>query len=349
MVICISTVYNSENIGSFFQAYALKAYLEGRGHRVVFAKRPIKKTSASIKYVARSALTHVLRGRFDAAKCVLEMHLSFKATRSVFHELALERADADLYILGSDEIWNVRQHTLRDYPPLWGVGMDPSKTIAYAPSVNTSCIDELRNAPYASNIRRLRMLSARDAHTQSVLKELTGQAPIVVCDPVFLLPAEDYLASSAIKQEPYILLYGYGEIADSKSISSILNYGREKKLCICSFGFPKKWCEKMLCDSPLSFPLYCHSAHAVITSTFHGTVFAILMGRNFAVFAGKNTKILMLLEQLGLQDRNASEKDVRSILDTEIAYPAVFARIREMAACSKQYLSTAIEAIKEGA
>lgn len=346
MVICISTVYNSENIGSLFQAYSLKLYLEGEGHHVLFIKRPIKKTSASVKYVTRIVISFLCRGRFSAALSVLRLHQSFKATRDAFLEIDLEKADADLYIVGSDEIWNVRQHTLRDYPPLWGIGMEPSKTIAYAPSVNTSSIDEVRNAPYTANVKKFRMLSARDRHTQNVLKELTTRTPVIVCDPVFLLPAEVYLTRQIPKLEPYLLLYGYGEIADPQSIQSIHSYAQEEGLHIYSFGFPKMWCEKVLCDNPFSYPVYCKNAHTVITSTFHGTVFAILMKKNFAVFAGNNAKVLMLLEQFNLDNRNASLGNIKSILTKEIDYCEVHARITELSIRSKQFLQEAIEEIK---
>ena len=61
MKLCIVTVYNSTNCGSYLQAYGLKYTLEKMGHEVSFLKTGVKKNRRTF---LRKAFRSVKKGKF---------------------------------------------------------------------------------------------------------------------------------------------------------------------------------------------------------------------------------------------------------------------------------------------
>ena len=77
MKVCIVTVYNSENCGSYWQAFALCSYLKQGGCDVSFMKRKRKGTSHSIGYVGRQTLKWILKGEIEKAKAQVQQYWAF--------------------------------------------------------------------------------------------------------------------------------------------------------------------------------------------------------------------------------------------------------------------------------
>ena len=78
MKVCIVTVYNSENCGSYWQAFALCSYLKQGGCDVSFMKRKRKGTSHSIVYVGRQTLKWILKGEIEKAQKELPTDIKFQ-------------------------------------------------------------------------------------------------------------------------------------------------------------------------------------------------------------------------------------------------------------------------------
>ena len=62
---CIITVYNSENCGSYWQAFTLQEFLRSLGYDVFFLKRKTSGTSHSVKSVVKRCLGHLKRGEVN--------------------------------------------------------------------------------------------------------------------------------------------------------------------------------------------------------------------------------------------------------------------------------------------
>ena len=78
MKICIVTVYNSINSGSFWQAFSLGKYLERKGHDVVYYKRNNKGSSASIRYKIQSIGSSFIHGGYREAMYYIKTLAEFK-------------------------------------------------------------------------------------------------------------------------------------------------------------------------------------------------------------------------------------------------------------------------------
>ncbi len=339
----IVTVYNSENVGSFLQAFGLKTYIESKGFEVYFLKRNVKNTSHSISVVVRNFAAHTLRRGILAGMDDIVNYLCFSKAQRIFrtidpHSKRLE--DFSLFILGSDEIWNVKQKTFKNMPIFWGIGLDPQKTISYAPSVNMSSFDDFIDYEHISQLNKIKSTSVRDEHTWDVLSRFTDRPIQIVCDPAFFLNKEQYLKVADYDKlpYPYILVYGYDEIVDKDLSRRIREFAEKRKLRLVSFGFGKSWCDRNIAASPYRFLSLYNNAEMVITKTFHGTVMSVIFQKNFAVFASNNIKVVELLSSLGLESQNASHNDVFEILTKRIDYGPVNPKLEDLVFRSKKYL-----------
>ena len=114
----------------------------------------------------------------------------------------------------------------------------------------------------------------------------------------------------------YILIYAYDStMNDKETVKQIKKYAQAKGLKIISCGYYHKWCDEIVCASPKEFVEMIKHAKFVITDTFHGTVFSLLMHKNFASIIRKNGfKLRYLLECSGMKDRIVSD-DIELVLN----------------------------------
>lgn len=114
MKVCIVTVYNSENCGSYWQAFALCSYLKQGGCDVSFMKRKRKGTSHSIVYVGRQTLKWILKGEIEKAKAQVQQYWAFNESIKKFKIVDEIDANFDLCIIGSDTLWNLEDQYFED-------------------------------------------------------------------------------------------------------------------------------------------------------------------------------------------------------------------------------------------
>ena len=94
---------------------------------------------------------------------------------------------------------------------------------------------------------------------------------------------------------------------------------------------------------PAEFLRYIQDAAYVLTNSFHGTAFSILLKKNFLVFDNKarGSRITDLLQLAGLTDR-LTEDDTR-MFNTQIDYSAVETRLNAAREHSRSFLLNALE------
>ena len=110
MNITVVTPYDSSNYGAFLQAYCLQQYLVSAGHSVThiptrpadyvealyFHRMPVTKKEKLIPGVYRR---HTAYGK--------KKYELFSRAQKAFH-VTEDLSDTELIVLGSDEIWNVK-------------------------------------------------------------------------------------------------------------------------------------------------------------------------------------------------------------------------------------------------
>lgn len=351
MNIAVITPFEASNFGAFLQAYALKSHLESRGHQVVHVKYCSEKSSKRPFYRLRPGKQNLVRPReywsdlnFGRQKYVL-----FKRDLEAFAVVEPSvAASMDAVILGSDEIWNIRNKIFQN-PVFFGHGLE--NVLAYAPSVGASNLDDYAiHDERLQDIRRLRAVSARDERTAAFVEAVTSEAPPIVVDPTLLhawTPPENG-ATGACSREKYILVYAYRP--QHVPIEALRAFARTRRLRLVSAGFRHDWCDESVNCSPLEFLKLVDGAEYVFTTTFHGTIFAILREKRFACHA-RNPKTIDLLKALNLSSRMIPPPRVPDtdglarVLDSGTAYGPVLETIRHMRSVSEAYLDQALLSI----
>ncbi|MDO4465978.1 MAG: polysaccharide pyruvyl transferase family protein [Bacillota bacterium] len=362
MKIGILTHYNVNNQGAQLQVRATKNWLEDLGHETYiltydknfdFDPSEAKKNSGSFKnffYYIKNYL------------CDKGIGLTLFNTRKVFcHKKAFQTMNTlpydtdqvDCVVIGSDEVFSIDVGCNK---MMYGHGLK-KPAIAYAPAFGRS--DEALLKEFQvydliqEGLNNMYALSARDTHTQSMIKNMTGRDVPLVCDPVLLYSGKNFIVPVKPLKKKYMLVYAYDRnLVDPKEIAVVKEYAKKHHLMTVSLGTYHKWCDKnVVCDA-LEWYSYFQNAACVLTDTFHGSVVAMKNHCQVAVFIRPSInafKMKSLLEVTGLQEQELSEfsvEQLEKLMAQPIDYAQVDARIEKIAQESAYYLKSALEGVE---
>lgn len=338
--ICVATVYDADNCGAFLQAYALKKYLEKMGYYVSHVKYRTRKEMkhAYFDYDNITFFSYLKRHLGYSYKNYLKHKLSLK----YFNEIGENQIDKyEMMIVGSDELWNVTNGSIKRNIKL--STYKHNKKIAYAVSCGNSEVEDIMdNEKLYNAIKEFQMILPRDKQTKKVVDKICDVASKQVCDPTLLLTLKDYEQVKNHKkiQEKHMLLYIYG--SDRKPQKIILDYCRKNGLKLVSVGIKNSWSDINIACEPLEILQYVNEADVFVTSTFHGTISAILNKKNFACIDLGNRKLNDLLEKLNLTERivDLENNNLNEILSTNIDYKKVYKEL-------EKYQKETIEILEE--
>lgn len=309
MKIQIITLWSADNYGAYFQAFALKTYLQTEypSAEISFL-RDTKEEKHRFSWISKSVKKSLYQ---------YKLQREFNKARDEF-QLSDIGDTIDICIIGADEVWNVSNTFFKHIGAYVGIGVKGKKCIAYAPSSNG--VEKMQfTEVYGENpFVRLNAISVRDKTTQYLVRELSLINPPIVLDPTFLIDNYNEMASD-VKYTKYLIVYGYSFA--NEEILTIKKFAKEKNLIIISAGAYQEWTDIKIPASPKQFLGLIKNAEYVVTSTFHGTVFSILFNKEFVSYTRNNTKILEILEAFDLSKRNSSDKtNINQIFSHRIDY-----------------------------
>lgn len=351
MKIAVVTVHDSANFGSFLQAYALNAFLKAEGHEVHFVKTRSEKYVKNLYYnlcPSKEWIKHPLR-LLKKTIYGMKKYKLFSRELACFDE-ALSCENADITVLGSDEIWNVRTPVFNS-PLFYGEGCE--KIIAYAVSSGLAMPSDFEGKSHIQNlIKKISMPLVRDENTADCVEKITGIRPEIVCDPTFLAEKEIFkrkYKNIYLEKHPYILIYTYEPEPRVRKIFK--DFAKKHNLKLVSAGFYYDWCDYNILCSPLELCGVMEKAQYVITTTFHGSIFSILNHKKF-VSIPLSQKTEDILKRLGLENAAVSFAELseellrKKLLETEYNYAEVDEKIAKMREHSAKLLRERIDQIK---
>lgn len=248
--------------------------------------------------------------------------------------------ELDVLIIGSDEVFNcVQKNTNVGYSlELFGKNNRAKKLISYAGSFGNTTVNKLKkynkDKEIGDLLERFDAISVRDNNSGNIVKELTRRIPEYNLDPVL---AYDYINKcdkipEIDKKEKYLILYAYAGRISSEEAKWIKEYAKKRNLKIYSIGGAQKFADKFIDCSPFEVLAYFKNAEAVITDTFHGSIFSIITHKQFATIIrksdgenyGNEEKLTDLLERVNLTSQMTTDMNsIGSILDKHIDYRGV--------------------------
>jgi hypothetical protein len=375
-----------DNYGTLLQNYALQSYLNEHGHETYWIRT---KPTETPREPDEHSATDILRSPVKLARW-LKWQLHGKPKRSRMErfnrehprdfEAFLERRvphtseeltearlfetppPADAYIVGSDQVW-------RDVTGLNFLAFAPPDVprIAYGVSAPWPVLSEEWYEEAAARVEGFRAISVREVEGLETCARLGRPDAAYVMDPTLLLTREDYLAlvgAEAMDESfPGPVVLGY--FVNVRKLSQIpwtgiMGFARTRRAELRVV--PLQGSELIIPDrhvfvpSPAGWINAFDKAERVVTNSFHGALFAVLMRKPFLVFlqtgstAAENCRFHSALGTLGLDRRiltaeewdGASSEDIGRWMEAEIDWDAVDIRLREFRRVSEAFLLDAL-------
>lgn len=319
MKIGILTFHCAINYGAVLQAYALQEYFKKLGHEVyiidyqpnyllapyrVFHKSYCPKGCNPVKWLLRDFALSLIRYKRRMA-----FHRFWKNNLNLLNlDLNSESNDIDMFIFGSDQIWNTNitqgldRIYLGDFP-----ASRNKKLIAYAASMGGSDKETINLiTPY---LEHFDAISVREKKLKSML-ELGGLSVSLVLDPTLLVDNSCfYSLTTKIDRPPYLLVFEVYTDQHKKVMETAHHIAQKLNLEVVEIYATyeslrrKKETQSL---TPEKFLSYISNASYIITTSFHGTVFAILFGKPFYTVSINETvdqRVLSLLKSLSIEER----------------------------------------------
>jgi polysaccharide pyruvyl transferase WcaK-like protein len=238
-----------------------------------------------------------------------------KLTPRRFHSFdALQRNPpaADIYVTGSDQVWNGIYNAGVDRTFYLDFAPAGATRIAYAASFGLEELPEDQLAATRRLIHKYNAISVREESALRILEELGWSGATHVLDPTLMLNRADWakLASPRPRGERYLLIYSVEGASKEPVLENARLIARRLQLKIyqAAGGIRSriKGCDKVFYFvSPGHFLSLLLNAEFVVASSFHGTAFSINLNRPFiSVMPRRYTgRAASLLKILGLEDR----------------------------------------------
>lgn len=330
----IITIHKIHNVGSVLQTYALWKILRDAGycveiidykfpneyhrsesHNHTIQKHP--KVSFCEKLIKAVYAFPLLKQHRLTDSFLTRMNVSMSNVSYMNREhLLTSPPKYDVYISGSDQIWNPR-YTNGDDIFLLSFANETSQKISYASSFGVNSLPENICLEFAKYFNRYDKISVREASGVKILKQEFSKESVCVLDPTLLLNSEQWKNALRIKEpinnDPYIFCYFLNYSFDAFPYAEefamhmhkatglkLIFGGRPPKKIITKGG---KYCVGI---GPEDFVSLVANATLVITTSFHGTAFAVNMNKPVYSIVDSSTgddRLSTFLRELGLNSR----------------------------------------------
>lgn len=389
MKIGVVTYWSSDdNYGQQLQCFALQRCLISLGHDAFLIKyQPEEERKSLLQRIVLKfsikKIFNVLNGNRKKNKEFYDHEEKLKKQNEIFNkkrefeefrkknicstdiiyrsidQLRLQPPPADVYICGSDQVWN--NSVLQKNSAGWFLDFGSAKRVAYAASIGRSI--EKRELPkFIAYLKKFDAIGVREKGVESFCRSIGFENTKQVLDPTLLLRKDDYqqLFESSHKDfnlPKYTFVYALNILTPNEIEWDVLqDYLKANNLNVRFVSSSGYYQARKLIDSVnpelLSIQdwiLGIANSTNVVTTSFHGVVFSIIMHKNFIAiplrnaYATGNMRIECLLKSLGLENRiYTSEQTFNQVMDCEIDWQLVDSRLDVLRKNSLAFLLNAI-------
>lgn len=363
MNIGIMTFHGARNYGAVLQAYALQQFLLSIGLKcqiIDFVSKPLKDYTGLYpqRNGWKSKIKNLLMLKYHWQRTARDTKFEdfinefLILTNEYFtdeNELCDLRDEVDVYVVGSDQVWNTTKvETGTAY--FLGFASEKSRKIAYAVSLGGAEAEDLER--YRNLIEKFSFISCRERRGAGILSKLTGRNIKTVLDPTLLVENEVWekmVSQRSPLYSDYIFYYSLDGFDKRKNnVGELQELGRRfgKKVVVLTPEWPKSEFVNVIDAGPMDFLNLVRNAHIVCTNSFHGTVFSIVFRKNFYVldrYDGRDDRKIDILQLLHLEHRMIKGVDeVKKMKCIDIDYESIGKIIDGLRQESGQYLKSAI-------
>lgn len=336
------TVYN---YGSVLQAYATQEAIKKLGYEPICVnyyrsdEKPKQLVSTLLKcsswnknpitrlvYMLTQKPVYSYSGkRFEKYKSLVKLSEHEYNNES---ELIENPPKADIYMTGSDQVWNTI--TCDKIDPVYFLSFlkGNEKRVAYAASFGGNKVKDEDKAKISALLKKYDKITIRENSGVKIAQNL-GVDAVQVLDPTLLLSKEEWEKIIPQRQcnEKYVLVY---QLHPNKSFDKYAKaFAKSKGLKLyrvsnCFHHIVRSG--RFISCPPLGEFLYrIKNAEYFLTDSFHGTAFAIGLNTQFVNVLPKSysERISSVLELIGCENRILKDYNDFSITDTPINFDEV--------------------------
>lgn len=306
----IITMHRINNYGSVLQAFALQYIIEKMG----FDVQLIDYNYPNIFQYTRGVALPKNDWKAKVIKSMSWLHpynrydYKFQDFRNRYFKLSPYYKDFDvihqkaisydLYITGSDQVWNPK-FTKGDTTFLLDFAEKNANKISYASSFSCTQLGKEYEATYSELLAQYQAISVREWGGVELVKRLTGQQAVITVDPTLLLDDNAWktVVSKRCRYSKnyillYVLSYSFNPIPYIYDLALYLSKELDLRIVVLGkhpYLSKYKNVESILDAGPLEFLQLIENAVCVVTSSFHGTAFSVNYKKPvYAVVNGKN-------------------------------------------------------------
>lgn len=330
----IITIHRIYNYGSVLQAYALQEVISKLGFGVEIIDYLYPNSSHQNLVMDESLNTYKedFKGKlcrlFFKAAFALQLFRQHKNIQNFIklylkltpmqyrtpEELEKNISTYDVYVTGSDQIWNPR-YTGGDASFFFGF-MKSVKKVSYSSSFGISNIPKQYRSKYSGYLRDFSSISVREKSGISIVRNLINREAKLVLDPTLLLDVSTWNKIAAFPKNKgkyilcYFLNYTFNAFPYADDLAEFVS--EETKLPLVHVARPpqklmNRHSSFIVSASPEEFLGLVSNAELVLTTSFHGTAFAI--NYNKPVYAivqsqtSTDSRLVDLMQSVGLSSR----------------------------------------------
>lgn len=266
----------------------------------------------------------------------------------------------DLQIIGSDEVFNcVQNNTNVGYTrDLFGHEAKAKKLISYAASFGNTTLEKIDAYKIRKELEedflKFDAISVRDINSQEIVGQLIGERPVIHLDPTLVYPLmqDSNIPGARQRRFKYIIAYGYSGRFSEVENHAIRQYANHIGAKVLAFGGLQSSADEFIDCDPFTLLAYFRDAEAVITDTFHGTIFAIINEVPFATIIrkshgagyGNSEKLGYLLSSMNLEGRALNDPStLTELMQEAVDFSPVRVLREQQRARTLSYLRSAID------
>ena len=334
--VAIVTLYGNNNYGNKLQNFALQEIIRRYNINVVTIKNTTDLCNKDL-FVIRLIYYYIklfihkiilnddkytdneFNKNIQRTNSFLRFDKKINKTKKYFNYFRCLKYNFDIYIVGSDQVWNP-DFGLKDFGLLNFI-KNNDKKFSYSASIGTSNIPDKLKHKYIHSLKKFKYISVREYKAKELIEQLTGRDDIsVLVDPTMLLSTKEWDLISkrprqinSLKRNKYILNYFLGDISEDKKkeIKRIANENDLEIINLMDKNDPFYTC------GPSEFLYLEKNAFLICTDSFHSCVFALLYNRPFVLFerdqqgvSNMNSRIETLFKIFKLKNRIFNGKKI---------------------------------------
>lgn len=364
------TCHNIKNYGSIFQTYATSKIFERAGYQVTVLdyQRPgTDKDGFRAKIKAESRLAHKpilkwffpklldlsLNNIYRVFDSFVERYIKLSASFDSNKGMQECGLPYDIYISGSDQIWNSSINGSIIGPYFLDFVPDSSIKISFASSFGKTKLDPYEIDETKRLLSRYDCITTREESGAKIVQDLGIKAKAIL-DPTMWLRKEDWevLKEKVKTPSKYILVY---QLHGNKEFDNYVRALEKKYKMPCLridlyYHYVIKAGRHVICPTPGQVISLIENAAYVVTDSFHMTVFSILFHKKFISLYSENSfsdRINNILLWLNLLDRHVDNYQDFNTLCDEINYDQIDKILTETRNGLWEWLMETIEQVEE--